>query len=355
VTPGAASPLTLRAVRVPNRLWMSPMCQYSAAADGPAAGGVTDWHVSHLEARAVGGCGLVMAEATAVDPLGRVSPHDLGAWSDRQVPGLARLAAAVARHGAVPGLQLGHAGPKAATHPPWVARHRRVPAAEGGWLPWSPAPRPDGAEVHEMTTAEVAAVPGRFAAAARRARHAGFRVVEVHAAHGYLLHAFLSPLTNTRTDGYGRDRDRLLMEVAGAVRAEWPADLPLFVRLTGTDWLPGGLTVRDATRLAGKLAAAGVDLVDVSSGGLLPAVIDTHPGYQVPLATAVRAAGVPVAAVGLLEDPELVRGTLRREHADAVFAGRATLRDPYWARRLLAHEGAAMDWPPQYGWAIAPP
>lgn len=341
---------------MPNRLWMSPMCQYSAPSCGPAMGTVTDWHVSHLEARAVGGAGLVTVEATAVDPVGRVSPADLGIWSDDHVPGLARLAQAISRHGSVPAIQLGHAGPKASTLPPWIDRRRRVAVADGGWIPWSPSPRPDGAEVHEPGAAELARVPELFAAAAARAHRAGFRVVEIHAAHGYLLHAFLSPATNARTDAYGVERSALLLDVVRAVRDRWPADLPLFVRISATDWLPQGLDLEDTVAVVRELLPLGVDLIDVSSGGLLPASIDARPGYQVPLAARIRhATGATVATVGLIEDAELVRRVLGGGDADAVFAGRALLRNPNWARSVLAASGEPEGpWPPQYAWAIGP-
>ncbi|MFD4250023.1 NADH:flavin oxidoreductase/NADH oxidase [Amycolatopsis thermoflava] len=345
--------LTLRTLTVPNRLWMSPMCLYSSASSGPGAGGVTDWHVSHLEARAVGGAGLVLTEATAVHPEGRVSPTDLGVWSDDHVHGLSRIVAAVERHGSVPALQLGHAGPKASTYQPWIDRRRRVEPADGGWLPWSPSPVPSGAGVRQLTEAEVDAVPAMFAAAAARALRAGFKAVEVHAAHGYLLHAFLSPLSNERADVYGKDRTKLVREVVGAVREVWPRDLPVFLRISATDWIDGGLTVDDSVALTESVVQLGVDLVDVSSGGLRPAVIETCPGYQVPLASAIRrATGAVVGAVGLIEEPEHVARVLSGGGADVVLAGRATLRDPYWARKVLRACGSTVAWPEQYAWAL---
>ncbi|MFC8047239.1 hypothetical protein [Nocardia sp. NPDC057353] len=339
----AGDALRLRGLRVPNRLWMSPMCQYSAP-----AGVVTDWHVSHLEARAVGGVGLVLTEATAVVPEGRVSPADLGVWSDEQIPGLARIAAAVRRHGAVPALQLGHAGPKASTYPPWIDRRRRVEPADGGWIPVTAS---EGARV--LSTDEVRAVPGLFAAAAGRARAAGFQAVEIHAAHGYLLHSFLSPLSNHRTDAYGADRALLVREVVGAVREVWPADLPLLLRISATDWLTGGLDVEDAVTLTEQVLPLGVDLIDVSSGGLRPAVIGSVPGYQVPFAAEIRRrTGAVVGAVGLIEESGQVARILGEGAADVVLAGRATLRDPNWARNVLRESGSAMPWPPQYAWAL---
>ncbi|MEJ2867750.1 NADH:flavin oxidoreductase/NADH oxidase [Actinomycetospora sp. OC33-EN08] len=348
-------PLILRSLRVPNRLWMSPMCQYSSEPTGPGAGSVTDWHVSHLEARAVGGVGLILTEATAVHPEGRVSPTDLGIWADAQVPGLARVVAAVERHGVVPALQLGHAGPKASTYQPWVDRRRRVEPADGGWIPWAPSPAPDGPVVRALSEAQVDAVPALFAAAAARARRAGFRAIEVHVAHGYLLHAFLSPLSNTRGDAYGRDRTKLVSDVIGAVREVWPQALPVLLRISGTDRLGGGLTVEDAVALTEKVVPMGVDLVDVSSGGLRPAAVDAFPGYQVPLAATVRrATGAVVSTVGLIEETGHVERILASGEADVVLAGRALLRDPHWARTVLREAGSPVAWPRQYAWALGP-
>ena len=275
-----SQPLTLRGVTIPNRLWLSPMCMYSSTPRHGLEGGVDDWHVSHLGMRAVGGAGLVMVEATAVDPVGRLTRGDLGVWSDAHVDGLRRLASVIEQQGSVPGLQLGHAGPKASVLPPWAGRHQRVSVEDGGWLPWSPSSRGPDPTVHEMTTAEAAAVPEMFAAAAQRARDAGIQVVEVHAAHGYLLHQFLSPLTNMRTDAYGSDRSLLLVQVLEAVRAAWPEQLPLFLRVSAVDWLDGGLTVEDTIRVVNRVKAVGVDLVDVSSGGLPSARIATSHGTK---------------------------------------------------------------------------
>ncbi|KMS84258.1 hypothetical protein ACZ91_48810 [Streptomyces regensis] len=332
---------------------MSPMCQYSAEATGPATGQVTDWHVSHLEARAVGGVGLVMTEATAVHSDGRVSPTDLGIWTDDQILGLTRIVAAVRRHGAIPALQLGHAGPKASTYQPWIDRRRRADPADGGWAPWAASALPDGPNVRELTTEEVGRVPDLFAAAAVRALRAGFNAIEIHAAHGYLLHAFLSPLGNQRKDIYGMDRSRLIRDVVGAVREVWPTGLPLLLRVSATDWLDGGITVADAVALTEEVLPLGVDLVDVSSGGLRPAAIDSFPGYQVPLAAEIRkATGAMVGTVGLIEEPEHAARILAEGEADAVLAGRATLRDPNWARRVLRASGTPAQWPHQYAWAL---
>lgn len=351
-SPGA--PLRLRSLVVPNRLWLSPMCMYSSADRGPEIGSATDWHLTHLESRAVGGAGLVMIEATAVHADGRLSVHDLGIWSDVHEEGLARLATAIKRHGSVAAIQLGHAGSKASIEPPWVARHQRLPIDGGGWLPWSPGARADGAPVHELSAHEVAQVPELFAAAARRASRAGFQVVEIHAAHGYLLHSFLSPLTNRRTDRYGADRSLLLREVIGSVRSAWPEGLPVFVRLSAVDWDAEGIALSDTVDVARVVANLGVDLLDISTGGIAPVPITPSPGYQVEFAAAVRSeARVPVAAVGMLDDPRLVASTLATEQADAIFAGRAFLRDPYWARHVLESCGdEAPPWPDPYGWAI---
>ncbi|MEV0854475.1 NADH:flavin oxidoreductase/NADH oxidase [Nocardia fluminea] len=345
--------LQLRGLRVPNRLWMSPMCQYSAAAAGPTAGHVTDWHLTHLAARAAGGVGLVLTESTAVVPEGRVSPADLGVWSDDQIPGLARIVAEVRRHKVVPALQLGHAGPKASTHAPWIDRRRRVDPADGGWIPAAASALQAGPQVRVLSTTDVEAVPSLYAAAAARALRAGFEAVEIHAAHGYLLHSFLSPLSNHRTDAYGKDRERLLREVIGAIRDVWPAELPLLLRISATDWVDGGLGVDDAVALTEHVLPLGVDLIDVSSGGLRPAAIDVFPGYQVPFAAEIRRrTGAVVGAVGLLEEAEHIACILGEGDADVVLAGRATLRDPNWARKILRARGFSTPWPSQYAWAL---
>ncbi|SOD62981.1 2,4-dienoyl-CoA reductase [Streptomyces zhaozhouensis] len=350
-------PWSSRSLTVPNRVWMAPMCQYSADASGPDVGAVNDWHVTHYVSRAVGGAGLVLLEATAVSPEGRISPRDLGLWNDRQQEALTRLTGRLRAHGAVAGVQLAHAGRKASTHVPWEGGGP-LAEDEGAWTTLGPSPLPFDAghpAPHELSVEEIGEVVERFAASARRALAAGFQVVEVHGAHGYLLGEFLSPHSNHRTDGYGGDfagRARLALEVVEAVRAVWPEDLPLFFRISATDWLPEhGWTPDDTVRLAGELLARGVDLLDVSSGGNAPGVrIPTGPGYQVPFAARVKAeTELPVAAVGLITEPEQAAKILEAGEADAVLLGRALLREPYWPRRAARELGATgLPLPPQY-------
>lgn len=350
-------PWSSRSLTVPNRVWMAPMCQYSADTSGPDVGAANDWHLTHYPTRAVGGAGLVLLEATAVSPEGRISHADLGIWNERQRAALTRVAGAVRARGAVVGVQLAHAGRKASTRVPWEGGGP-LGAAERPWTPLGPSPVPfaDGYPVpHELTEAEIGEVVEQFAAAARRALAAGFQVVEVHGAHGYLLGEFLSPHSNRRTDRYGGDfagRARLALEVVDAVRAVWPDELPLFFRVSATDWLPEhGWTPDDTVRLAGELLARGVDLLDVSSGGNAAGVtVPTGPGYQVPFAARVRAeTELPVAAVGLITEPEQAAKILEAGEADAVLLGRALLREPYWPQRAARQLGAAQaPVPPQY-------
>ena len=297
------SPLTLRSVTLRNRIVVSPMCEYSAE-DGFA----DDWHFVHLGSRAVGGAGLVLTEAAAVEARGRISPQDLGVWKDEHIEPLARINHFLAAHGAVPGVQLAHAGRKASTYRPWAEGRGAVPEAEGGWSVVGPTtdtfaegyPKP-----HALDAEGIQTIVNAFVDATKRALAAGFKVVELHAAHGYLLHSFLSPLSNTRTDRYGgsfKNRVRLLLETVGAVRAVWPEDLPLFVRLSATDWREGGWSVGDSVAVSKLLKDQGVDLIDCSSGGAVPGVeIPVGPGYQVGLAERVRqGAGVATGAVGLI-------------------------------------------------------
>lgn len=333
-------PITLRGVTAPNRIWLAPMCQYSCTArDGVP----TDWHLVHLGARATGGFGLVVAEATAVVPEGRISPEDTGIWDDDQVAAWRRITDFVHEQGTPVGLQLAHAGRKASTWSPFGGGDGSVPLEDGGWETVGPSAVafPGYATPRELTTAEVADLPAAFAQAARRADRAGFDLVELHAAHGYLLHQFLSPLSNLRDDEYGgsfENRTRLVVEVVDAVRAAWPDHKPLGIRFSGTDWLDGGWTVEETTRLAALLAGRGVDVLDVSSGGLLPADIPVGPGYQVPLAREVRAgSGLPTGAVGLITDPRQAEDVLTSGDADLVLLARAGLREPAWPLRA-AHE-----------------
>lgn len=351
-TPLLFSPLAIRGVVLPNRLAMSPMCQYSAV-DGFAG----DWHLVHLGSRAVGGAGLIMVEATAVSPEGRISPGDLGLWDNAHIAPLARIARFITSQGAVPGLQLAHAGRKASCHPSW-AGGKPLTDDEGAWPVLAPSPLAfgDGSPVpHPLRTNQIEVIGASFAAAARRGVEAGFKVIEIHAAHGYLLHEFLSPLTNHRNDAYGggfTQRARFLHDVVAGVRAAMPLELPLFVRISATDWVPGGWDLPQSTALAASLKGLGVDLIDVSSGGLLAGVpIAVAEGYQVPFARHLRSnADILTGAVGLITRASFAENVLRERCADLVFVGRELLRDPYWtvrAQRELG-AGAAARWPLQY-------
>ena len=343
-------PLTLRGTTFRNRAWVSPMCQYSSV-----AGRMTDWHLAHLGSFARGGAGLVLTEASAVTPEGRISPHDAGIWNDEQAADWQRINDLVVAQGAVPGVQLAHAGRKASTQRPWDGSGYVAPA-DGGWPTVGPSPVAygDWPAPQELSVAEIAGVVRAFADAAVRADAAGFAVAEVHAAHGYLLHQFLSPLINQRTDAYGGDlegRSRALRDVVAAVRAVWPDRKPLFVRISASDWAEGGWSVEESVAVSRSLRELGVDLVDVSSGGAVPQQqITVEPGYQVPFARAVRdGAGLPVAAVGLITEPEQAEQVLAEGSADAVLLARALLRDPHWPLRAAGELGVEVDyWPPQY-------
>jgi 2,4-dienoyl-CoA reductase-like NADH-dependent reductase (Old Yellow Enzyme family) len=348
---GLFTPLAQRGVTLRNRVVVSPMCQYSCV-DGMA----TDWHLVHLGSRAVGGAGAVFAEATAVTPEGRISPADLGLWSDAHAEPLARCAAFVAQNGAVPGIQLSHAGRKASTAPPWKGG-RYLDEEQGGWRPiLAPSTVPLSASAPVPAALDeggIEHVVRGFAKAAGRARDAGFRIVEIHAAHGYLLHEFLSPLSNVRTDGYGgslQNRTRLLREVVEAVRGVWPDSLPLWVRVSATDWVEGGWDAEQTVELARVLAPLGVDLVDCSSGGTVPgATIPVAPGYQVEFAERVkREAGIATGAVGLITAPAQADAIVREGRADVVLLARQLLRDPYWPLHAAKKLGAPITWPVQY-------
>jgi 2,4-dienoyl-CoA reductase-like NADH-dependent reductase (Old Yellow Enzyme family) len=350
---GLFDPLVLRGLQLRNRIAVSPMCQYSAE-DGFAS----DWHLVHLGARAVGGAGLVLTEATAVEARGRISPRDLGLWRDEHVDALSRITRFVHDAGAAIGVQLAHAGRKASTWHPWAEHRGAVPEAEGGWTVVGPTAdpfAPDYPVPVPLGPGDLPAIVAAFEAAAGRALDAGFDVVEIHGAHGYLLHSFLSPLVNTRDDGYGGDfegRTRLLREVTSAVRRVWPEDRALFVRLSSTDWMGGGWTGDDTVRLARILGELGVDLVDCSGGGAVPGVeVPVAPNYLVPFARRVRAeAGMASGAVGLITRPEQAQAIVERGEADLVLMGRALLRDPSWPQ----HAARALDLdvrpllPPQY-------
>lgn len=344
------SPLTLRGVTLRNRIAVSPMCQYSSE-DGFA----DDWHFAHLSARALGGAGLILTEAAAVEARGRISPEDLGLWKNEHIAPLKRINRFLLAQGAVPGVQLAHAGRKASTYRPWAPQRGTVPEAAGGWPTVGPSAEafPGLAAPEALGEAGLQRVVQAFTDAASRALEADFKVIELHAAHGYLLHSFLSPLTNTRTDAYGgafENRTRLLLEVIGAVRARLPEELPLLVRLSATDWVPGGWSVEDSVALARLLKEYGVDLIDCSSGGAVPGVnIPVGPGYQVPLAARVRReAGVATGAVGMITEPSHADAVVRCGEADLVLLGRELLRDPFWPHRAAAALGAAPFWPPQY-------
>ncbi len=335
------SPFTLRGVTLRNRIAMSPMCMYSAGEDGRA----TDFHLAHLATRAVGGVGLIITEATAVEARGRISTNDLGLWDDSQVEPLARAVRLCKAQGAVMCSQLAHAGRKA-----WTAMKGAgpFPAVAPSAIPFDA----DWAAPHELTPPELDGIVAAYRAAALRALHAGFDAVEVHAAHGYFLHAFLSPVANHRTDEYGgplENRARMLLRVVDAVREIWPASQPLLVRLSSTDWIEGGLTIQDQVQVARWLKAHGVDLVDCSSGGISSFLPPVGPGYQVPFAERIRReAGIPTMAVGLITTPEMAEEIVRNGRADLVAMGRELLRNPYWplqASRALGHDLA---WPRQY-------
>lgn len=348
---GLFSPFALRSVTFPNRVGVSPMCQYSAE-----NGFANDWHLVHLGARAVGGAGLVMTEATAVSPEGRISPHDLGLWDDAQAAPLARIASFLSAQGSVPAVQLAHAGRKASTRRPWDGGGVAT-AADGGWSPvFGPSALSfdDGWQVPlALDEAGMDRIAVAFASAARRAATAGFRAAEVHAAHGYLLHEFLSPLANVRTDAFGgslENRMRFPLRVVEAVRAAWPSDLPLFLRISATDWVEGGFVPDEAVAFAREARRLGIDLVDCSSGGMHPrARVPVEPGYQVPFAAKVRReAGVPTAAVGLITTARQAAEVVESGQADLVLLGREMLRTPQWPLRASAELGEPLPGPRPY-------
>jgi len=344
------SPLAIRGVTLRNRIAVSPMCEYSSE-DGFA----NDWHMVHLGSRAVGGAALVFTEASAVTIEGRISPADLGIWKDEHIANLKRIVAFIESQGAVAGMQLAHAGRKGSTQIPWEGS-KAVAPSDGGWQPVGPSPVPFREEdptPRELSIAEIAHVVEAFGAAAERALAAGFRVVEIHAAHGYLLHEFLSPLANRRTDEYGGTLDnriRLTLEVAQSIRRVWPEDLPLFIRISAQDWAPGGWTLEESVELARRLKPLGVDLVDCSSGGAVPsAKIAIGPGYQVPFAETVRReAGVRTGAVGMITEPAQANEIIASEKADVVLLARQMLRDPYWPLHAARALGADAPVPRQY-------
>jgi 2,4-dienoyl-CoA reductase-like NADH-dependent reductase (Old Yellow Enzyme family) len=347
---GLFDPLAIREVKFANRVFVSPMCQYSSH-DGYA----NDWHFVHLGSRAVGGAGLVLTEATAVLPEGRISPQDLGIWADEHIEMLSRIVSFIHEQGSVAGMQLAHAGRKASTHRPWEAPGA-ISESEGGWKVAAPSavrfadnyPMP-----YALTTDGIEEVIAAFAAAARRACQAGFRVLEIHGAHGYLIHEFLSPLSNRREDDYGgsfENRTRLCREIVAAVRSSWPKELPLFLRISATDWIEGGWDVDESVKLARQLKPIGVDLIDCSSGGNVPhANIPIGPGYQTAFANRIRReAEIMTGAVGMITSPVQAEHIIRTEQADAVIMARELLRDPYWALRAARELDQPIAWPVQY-------
>lgn len=344
------TPLTLRGITFKNRLAISPMCQYSAQ-----DGFTNDWHVVHLGSRAVGGAGLIILEAAAVSPEGRITPDDIGIWKDEHLPGLQRITTFLKAQQCVSGIQLAHAGRKASHASPWKGG-TVVSETEGGWTTVAPSAVPftqDEPAPHELSLADIAQVVEDFRTATLRALAAGFEVVELHAAHGYLLHEFLSPLSNHRSDQYGgsfENRVRLLLEIVEATRAVWPQHLPLFVRISATDWTEGGWTPDDSVALAVALKDRGVDLVDCSTGGNVPtAPIPVGPGYQVSFAEQVkRETGLPTGAVGLITSAQQAEDIIASGQADLVLLARESLRDPYFPLHAAHTLGVDVAWPDQY-------
>ncbi len=345
------SPLQQRSLTLPNRIVVSPMCQYSSV-DGHA----TDWHLVHLGTRAIGGAGTVMTEAAAVSPEARITPGDLGIYSDDHLPMLSRITSFLKANGSVPAIQLAHAGRKASMVPPWEKSHT-VPPSEGGW---TNVVAPSALRFHDeyplpqaLDRAGMDKILADFTAATHRAAAAGFLLAEVHAAHGYLAHEFLSPLSNTRTDEYGgslTNRARFPLEIIRAVRAAFPAHLPVWVRISATDWVDGGLSIEDSIQFARLVKAEGIDLLDVSSGGNDPRQqIPLGPGYQVAFADRIRReTSLPTGAVGMITDPAQADQIIRTGQADVVLLARELLREPYWPLRAADHLHQPASWPVQY-------
>lgn len=345
------SPLKINSLELKNHIAMSPICTYSAT-DGFAS----DWHLVHLGSRAMGGAALVMTEATAVSPEGRISPDDLGIWKDEHINNLKRITSFLDEYGALSGIQLAHAGRKASASSEWKGGGTFLLPQQGGWDVIAPSPLPfsdDSGIPLELTKDNIRRVTADFAAAAYRALTAGFKVLEIHAAHGYLIHQFLSPLTNHRTDEYGgsfENRIRFLLEVTEAVREAWNPEYPLLVRISATDWVEGGWNLTQSIRLSTILKGKGIDLIDVSSGGLVPhAKIPIGYGYQLPFATQIRKeAGIMTGAVGLIVDAVQAETILRNKDADLIIMGRQMLRDPYFPLHAAKELGDNVTWPVQY-------
>jgi 2,4-dienoyl-CoA reductase-like NADH-dependent reductase (Old Yellow Enzyme family) len=344
------SPFKIKDVTIRNRLVMSPMCQYSAV-----EGFANDWHLVHYGSRATGGIGLVIQEATAVSPEGRITPGDLGLYQDAHIEYLKKITSAVKEQGAVAGIQLAHAGRKAGCTRPWEGG-KQLSREEGGWLTFGPSPMTFNDEDRlpaEMNPSDIGKVISDFRDAVCRALDAGFQLVEIHAAHGYLLHEFLSPISNQRTDQYGgsfENRIRLLLQVVDAVKSEWPESLPLFVRISATDWIEGGWNIEEAVALCKVLKSEGVDLIDTSSGGMVPyAQIPFSPGYQVEFSEKIRRqSGIATGTVGLITEARQAEAILKEEKADLILLGRALLREPYFALNAARILGADIKWPNQY-------
>jgi len=342
-------PITIKSVTIPNRIGMSPMCQYSAS-----HGLANDWHFVHYATRAVGGAGLIILEAAAVAPEGRITPYDLGLWNDEQITELQKITGFIHQQGAVAGIQLAHAGRKASHDSP-ANGGKQLSAKEGGWQTVAPSAisfYQDETSPYELEKDEIKTIIDQFKAATVRAKQAGFKIVEIHAAHGYLIHQFLSPLSNKRTDEYGgsfENRIRLVLEITAAVQSVWPADYPLFVRLSATDWTDGGWSLEETVELSRILHQKGVDLIDCSSGGNIAAAkIPVGPGYQVHFSEAIKKAGIPTAAVGLITSAEQIKDILESGKADLVLLARELLRNPYFALTATLKTEEEISWPTQY-------
>jgi len=338
-------PLTIKGVTIKNRIGMSPMCQYSSV-----NGYANDWHFVHYGTRAVGGTGLIMVEATSVSPEGRITPFDLGLWNDTQLIGLQKITNFIHQHGAVAGVQIAHAGRKASHDSPSHGG-KQLAIKDGGWHTLAPSPipfEPDELNPDELDKTEIKTITGQFKATALRAKQAGFKVLEIHAAHGYLIHQFYSPLSNNRTDEYGgsfENRIRLLLEITDAVQSVWPVENPLFVRISATEWAEGGWDIADSVKLSQILLEKGVDLIDCSSGGnIVTAKIPVGPGYQVPFAEEIKKTGILTAAVGMITTAEQITEIVETGKADMVFLARELLRNPYFALKAVENT----DWPVQY-------
>ena len=344
------SPLQIKDIELKNRIVVSPMCQYSSS-DGFA----NDWHMVHLGSRAVGGAALIIMEATAVSPEGRITYADMGLWKDEHIAKLHHITTFIHANGAIAGIQLAHAGRKASCEKPWLGGHQ-IKSGENHWQTVAPSPIPfrEGDMVpHQLSIGEIENLVNDFRHAALRALTAGFKLIEIHAAHGYLINEFLSPLSNTRTDGYGgsfENRCKFLFQVIEAIQAVWPKTLPLFVRISASDWAEGGWTIDDSVKLCHMLKQKGVDGIDASSGGTVPyAKIPAGPGYQVPFAEAIkRETGILAAAVGIIVNPQQAEDILVQQKADLIVMAREHLRDPYFALHAAKELGDEVKWPPQY-------